>query len=322
MDPSLLARLGLIAALLCLSAFFSSSETALLSLGPLRARFLRERRPRLGGVVAELLRDPRGLLISTTLGNEFVNVCIAALGCYVLVEALGPRGQWVNVWITAPLLLIVGEILPRTWAVRDPEQVAALVSPPLREFLRWSRPVRVATMWVVDRLCRVRPEPPPELTEREFRELVDEGARLGTVEEAERELVHRILDLGDTPVSRIMTPRDRIFWLPHDLELAEVLRRARSARFSRIPVCRGRLDDVVGVLHVKDLLVARVRGMDRWQTLLRSPCLVSPECSALELLRRLRSRRTHLALVVRRDGRVEGLVTMTDLLEEVFGSLE
>jgi len=321
LDPSLLARLGLIAVLLCLSAFFSSSETALLSLGPLRARFLQERRPQLGRIVTGLLRDPRGLLISTTLGNEFVNVCIAALGCYVLVDLLGSRGQWVNVWVTAPLLLTLGEIVPRTWAVREPERVAAWVALPLREFLRFSRPCRRAAEEVVKWLCRVRPEVHPELTEREFRELVDEGARAGTVQEAERELVHRIFDLGDTPVGRIMTTRERIFWLSHDLELPEVLRRVRSTRFSRIPVCRGRLDEVVGILHAKDLLVARVRGMERWQALLRSPYFVSPECSALELLRQLRARRTHIALVSR-GGRLEGLVTMTDLLEEIFGSLE
>ena len=247
-DPALLAEPGMIlrivlqAILLLCSAFFSGSETALFSLSRMDLQqLLRAGHPRAKTLQA-LLDSPRRLIISILCGNELINIAAVANMTGILVLLYGDaKGGIMSVAVMVPLLLLFGEITPKTIAVSNPARVSSgLVAAPMQLWVRLITPVRIAIRWVAERVTNwiVGQEKAPEnlLQLDEVRSLVDEVTSEGELDATERFLIHHLLDAGVTEIVEIMTPRTRLCQLDGDMELPEIIGQFRQLRHSRVPV--------------------------------------------------------------------------------------
>ena len=341
MSGLIITKLSFLFVLLLCSGFFSGSETSLFSLGRIERHRIREEKKTLVSLWLKfLIERPRRPIVTVLIGNELVNISISALTASLTDEAfLAWRGPafldpiilktMVATAVVFPILLVFGEITPKTLALSNPKKFARFVAIPLRLFYSLIAPVR----WVLASLSNgiVRlffGESPPSdspMTEEEFRNLVDMSKKGGTIWESEREFIHNIFDFGETQVSEVMTPRTDMFCLQADQSLEEMLQAIEQKPLSRIPVYEQDKDDIVGILYCKDLLglpsaVAERKGWD-FRSLLRKPYFIPETKKASELFREFRFNRIHLAIVVDEYGGVAGLVTMEDLLEELFGEI-
>ncbi len=326
MEISFLPRLLVFIVLMCLSAFFSASEVALFSLRQTRLDHLKAKGITFAQVVSDLLARPRRLIISILIGNETVNLAASAIVASLVISWLGEGSKWVAVLIMTPILMLFGEITPKSIALRRPEMVSRWVARPIAVFsvavtpLRWV--FRHASDWITRCLGGGRPTADNILSEDEFRTLIDMGHQMGELEDEERKLIHNVFEFGDTLVSEIMVPRPDIFLISYHMEIPQILEAIRKTPHSRIPVYRNQPGNVVGILHTKDLLpvVRGASGPKAGQRLpLRDPYFVPPSKKVSDLFHDFKRKKTHIALVVDEFGNLAGLATLEDALEELFG---
>jgi putative hemolysin len=312
--------------LLLLSAFFSASEAALFSLQVAEKEGLKNK-GRTGRMVTQLLAEPKRTLASVLMGNELVNVTLSSI-CAGIVIHTWPDKSWINLLIAAPLLILLGEITPKTMALRHRRSMSRMVALPLNAWALVVTPFRWLLTGFSNVIIKLLGVGSGELIsavgEQQVRRLVDEGAKSGAIGETEQEFIHRVFEFTDMPVSELMTPRADIISMAINAPAASILETVKQTSFSRIPVYRGRSDRIVGILVTKDLL----RFKDRDPTardlagLLRQPYLIPPTKQADDLFRDFQRYRIHLALVVNERGAILGMVTMDDLLGELMGDEE
>ncbi len=344
MGPWWVERLLGIAALLGLSGLFSGTETALLSLSRVKREAMGSRDDKKDRAVLALLADPRQLIVTVILCNELVNVAVSTLAAGIGEQTLHGLGVHKDAWVTVataaftvPLLVLIGDMTPKTLALRAAEGWARAMAGPMRTIARVLTPLRFVVRLVSDAIINLLGGRPPSreegIREAEFRALVDVGAREGEVELAERRLIHNVFEFGDRTVREVMTRGDKLFTLPYEMPLGRLVEAVAQSRYSRVPIVRRsalagkgsprRPEEVVGVLHAKDL-VGYARGRLEGHTiqdLLRPPFFVPHATKCDRLFREFQKRKTHIALVVDEYGRLEGVVTMEDLLEELFGEI-
>lgn len=317
-----------LAVLLLLSAFFSSSETALFAVNRLRMRRMAEEGRRRPGLVLRLLEQPGRVLTALLVGNNIVNVTVSVLATAMLVAVLGPqRGPIYAIIIISLVILIIGEITPKTFAAKYADRLAILVSRPVHYFTIALTPV----IWLLSRLSdllvrplggRVNPTS-PLVTEEEIRLLVQMGQEVGAIQEDERAMIHSIFEFGDTVAREVMVPRIDMVSVPDTATLDEILRVILEEGHSRLPVYHESIDRIVGVIYVKDLLSHLKDGHNtiRARELMR-PAYFIPETKRLDdLFREMRRKKTPMAIVVDEYGGTAGLVTIEDLLEEIVGPI-
>jgi CBS domain containing-hemolysin-like protein len=346
MGPHLIERLAAIFALLLGSAFFSGSETALFSLSKVTREALATRDDRRSRRVLELLSNPRRLIVTLILCNELINIATSSVTEQLVAHLLpGARAVWQVIGAALfawPVLLFLGEMTPKSIAIRVGERWARPVSAPLKLVMIVTTPFRIllsAIAGLVLALTGSRPIRQQEgMREEEFRALVDVGSEVGELQIAERRLIHNVFEFGDTTVGKVMTPAERVFALPYEMPLGRLVESVSSERFSRVPIYKTvkgarrtgpppqkRSDtwEVVGILLAKDL-VGYARGQLEGHTvqdLLHPPLFVPRTTKCDRLFREFQRRKTHVALVVDEYGKLAGLVTMEDLLEELFGEI-
>jgi putative hemolysin len=246
------------------------------------------------------------------------------------ISLAGTNGKWIAIAVMTPLILLFGEILPKTIAVSNSEKFSLWVAKPISIFARAIFPVRWIIRVVVDRITALfgthKERDESIFYEEEFKELVDVGHKEGILETEEREMIHKILNFGDTIVSSIMTPRADMLTLPHDADLTQIIKEVNDNHFSRIPVYKQDRFNIVGVLNAKDLLTLRntpvtVGDGAIISSIIRPPYFVPKDKKIQDLFKEFQEGKIHLALVVNENGSVVGLVTMEDLLEELFGEI-
>ena len=328
-EPEMLLRLAVQVMLLAASAFFSGSETALFSLSRMDLQRLRRERHARAETLQALLDHPRRLIISILCGNEIINVAAAANMTGILVALYGDaRAGVLNVLIMVPLLLLFGEVTPKTIAVSDPVKVSSgLIAGPMRWWVRIISPVRIVVRAVADRVTTliVGEEKSAEniLQIDEFRTLVDQVAEGGDLTATERGLIHNLLSAGTMEVLQIMVPRTRIAFANVAQSPAEVVARMRRSRQSPLPVYRGNRDNLVGFLHAEDLIPLVLEGDDleqaRIEDLLRPLVAVIPTKKVDEMFDYLVERDAKAAIVINEFGGVEGMVGIDQVIEHVFG---
>ncbi len=317
--------------LLLLSAFFSGSEAALFGLGKVAVNRMRQSDDRAERLAAHLLEAPRDLLVTVLFGNGLVNiafsVCCAFVAARHFAGASLATQAALAVVVVSPLLLFGGEVTPKTVAAQMGEALARAVAVPLTLWRGFIRPVRALLERLSDGVVRrfggPRPETAGGLGEDEFLTLVEMGAEAGIVDQQERALIRNVLDFDDLLVRDVMVPAERMFSLSEATPVADAMRAVIEHKYSRIPLWRGRPDRIVGVLYAKDLLAQRW-GAGKPRTLrqlMRRPFFVLPKMRADNLLETFRHRRIHMAVVVDEFGGAHGVVTMEDLLEELFGPI-
>ena len=301
--------------LLVLSATLAASETALFAL--VRMEHTREMlsRPVQQALERMMARPLESLLIIIGL-NEASNVFAECLATTFLLTWLGPIGAWVAVPAMLVLVLIFCDITPKTFALGFPGGIASLTARPLAALSAVMHPI---ARWLTPNAQPARPAP---VSEEEFKALLRAGEVLGEVEPQERELIYKVFDFGSRRVVEIMTPREKIFWLEFNTPPERLIGEVIGGHFSRIPVYRDRPDNIVGILHVKELVTRRVEpSPPRLARLLRPAYFVPPAKPLGELFDEMRRGRLQMAIVVDEYGRVVGLITLEDVLEELFGEI-
>jgi putative hemolysin len=327
--------LAAMAVLVLLSAFFSGSETSLFSLTRGQREKLSRSERSIDRYVAALLGDPKRLIATVLLGNELINITFSSLAASAVEELVGHRFgavaiTFLTTGFTVPLLLLFGEIIPKSIALATPESWARVAGRPLGIFMWVVTPLRVIVAGiaaVVVRLLGQRQTGGPEkLGEVEFKALVDVGQEAGELEPAERRLIHNVFEFADRTVVEIMTPARDVFSLSFELPLARVVAEVAKSGYSRVPVHRGKQKDkqeIVGVLFAKDL-VGWSSGRLAQKTLkdlIRPVSYVPKTSKCAQVFQEFQRHKTHFAIVVDEYGRQVGLVTMEDLLVELFGAL-
>lgn len=322
----------LILLLLGISAFFSASEASLFGIG----RAARARLARSGDAaeraIARLIEQPRDLLAAVLLGNGLTNIALSVVAATAVSHLLAGAPLAAQVVLTAallvPLLLLCGEVTPKSIAAQRAEPVARALARPLHAFYRAVGPLRIGLGRLTDALVRRlggAAGSPGERTidEREFRTLVDVGVEEGFVEAQEQTLINNVLDFDDLVVTDVMRPFEQVLVLDERLPIEQAIAQVAEHNFSRVPVCRGQRHEIVGVVYAKDLLAIRwgVRRPATLRALMRRPVFTPPQKQATALLDEFRRMRTHMAIVVDERGAAVGLCTMEDLLEELFGPI-
>lgn len=331
MDLWIAAEIALFLALLGLSAFFSSSETALFSLNPLQLDQIRRSKHPRALLVEELLSRPRQLIVTILIGNEFVNISASVISAAVVIQVLGDNYKWANLLIMVPLLLLFGEITPKTIAIRNNIAFACFQSPYIDAFSTAITPLR----WLVRQISdffitlavgseRTRAN---ILTEDMVRSLAKEAVGEGALDKREALYIQRIFDMGDRPLHEIMTPRSQVFCLATDVSLEEAALSFERTGHTKVPVIDSDKDDIVGILYVRDLIAAAEqqppngKKANRVSEVMHGAFFIPGTKSAADLFYSFRKRKLSLALVVDEYGGITGLVTMEDVLECIFGEI-
>ncbi|WP_456430718.1 hemolysin family protein [Thermosulfuriphilus sp.] len=326
MGPELIQGLALIAFMVCLSGFFTGSETALFSLSRLEIAQLKNH-PRKGcRTIPELLSRPKELLVSLLVGNEVADILSSSLAATILISQYGPQGKWLAMAAMTVILFIFGDLLPKAAGFRVPQRFGCLTARPLKLFIVVSTPLRFLLIWISEgilRLLGVRIEERENsrLRDEDILQLIEEGAEKGIFQELERHFIFGLMELEETTVASIMTPRTDIFALPLQPVTKELIRKIKRKGFSRIPVYQGDLDNLKGILHVKELLGWQKKSITSLETLLRPAYFVPETMKARQLLAEFQQRRIKMAMVVDEYGVISGLVTLEDVLEELFGEI-
>jgi CBS domain containing-hemolysin-like protein len=328
-SPEMVFRLILQGILLFCSAFFSGSETALFSLSRLDFQQLRrERNPR-SEILHALLDQPRRLIISILCGNELVNIAAAANMTGILMVLYGPeKAGTLAVVLMVTLLLLFGEITPKTIAVSNPVRVSTnLVAGPINFWVKLITPLRWIIRLVADRITTMivgqEKDADNILRVDEFRSLVEEVAKGGELDATERALIHHLLDATDTEIVEIMIPRTRTRFLDADLPVPELIEKFKSFRHSRVPVCRYHRDNLVGFLHAEMVLRLILDNVDlntvRLEDILNKPIVVPLTKKVDEMFDFFQARNVRAAVCLNEFGGVEGFITITDVLNFIFG---
>jgi len=330
-EPDMIVRLSIQALLLCGSAFFSGSETALFSLSRLDLQKLRRTRNRHSETLHALLDQPRRLIISILCGNELVNIAAAANMTGILVALYGPeRAGVIAVLVMVPLLLLFGEVTPKTIAVSNPVRICTkVVSTPMSVWVRIVAPLVWAIRSVADRITTliVGEEKAADniLHLDEFRTLVEEVAKEGELNATERALIYNLLEAGDTEVVEIMTPRTKTAFLNADMNVPEMVERFRTFRHPRVPVFRVHRDNLVGFVHAEDILRHLIDNTDlstlQPDDIMHPPVVVPLTKKVDEMFDFFQKKNARAAAVLNEFGGVEGFVTMKDVLTFIFGQI-
>ena len=309
------------------AAFFAASEAALVSVSRLRARTMLERGIKRAAAVLDLVDDRNRFLTSTLIGNTIVLLAADSLATYVFIRAGVAYPALVSTAVMAGVLLLFGEILPKTIAVADSERWALRLAPWMKSVAYVLTPLVRAFLFASNLLLRplgIKHAPNIFVTEDDIRAIVNVGAEQKVLEEQEREMIHSIIEFGDTIVREVMTPRPNVI----AVAIADSPRRALDVviaeGYSKLPVYEESKDDIVGVVHDRELLIALANGTLSTTPLrdVMRPITHVPENKKIaELLREMQRLKFSMAIVVDEYGGTAGLVTMEDLLEEIVGEI-
>jgi CBS domain containing-hemolysin-like protein len=314
--------------LLVLYIFFAASETSLFALTPLDRLRLKQRRPRRGRMVEELLGQSQRLLITLIFGVEIVTILASIVATSLALSLWGDQGKWVALLVMSPALLLLGEVIPKSVALAYPTRLAPLVAPLVRGAMVALTPFRVVLLQISRGILVTlgfRADlQVPAVQQEDFVRMVEDSHQGGMIAALERDFIQNFLDFGDVRVGQIMVPRPDIFSLPVDLPIPQMIAAVKHSRFSRVPIYEERPGNILGVLYAKELLYVCAReacdtGMIR--EILRPPLYVPESKKAFDLLTELQNQRLRLALVVDEYGTLVGLVTIEDLLEELCGDI-
>ncbi|MBC8239334.1 MAG: HlyC/CorC family transporter [Alphaproteobacteria bacterium] len=333
MDSELLYSIFGVLVLLVLSALFSGTETALTVVSRARMHQLERRGMRRATQVNSLLAKPERLIGAILLGNNLVNILASALATSVLITLFGKPGVAYATAIMTALVVIFAEVLPKTYALNRPDRTALLAAPIVGPIVLILGPVvdlvqKIVVIFLALFGVRMRKEEAVADASEELRGALDLHAREGAMIKSDRDMLDGILDLSDVEVSEIMVHRKNMVMLDADQPVQQIAEALLASPYSRVPLWRNDVDNIVGVLHAKDLLraISAPESGDSdsppsLHNLWRESWFVPDTTSLIEQLNAFRARREHFALVVDEYGDLMGLVTLEDILEEIVGEI-
>ncbi len=315
-----------LAVLIGLSGFFSGLEVALVGVRKSKVIQLFNEGKKGSKALHKLKTNPSWMMSSVNLGNNLVNVGASALATSVAIRLFGNDGLGIAVGVMTFLILVFGEITPKTYCNANATKVALRYAPVLLAFSYVFYPIVKFFEIVTKGVVKITGSSylPPPITEEEIKGVIDQGLEEKALEKEEMELVHGALRFDDTVIRSVMTPRTKMFSLNSKMLLFEALPLINKSGHSRIPIFGNTSDDIVGFIHVRDVLkeLENENKMSSLEQIARKPVFASQEKMVSSLLKEMKGRKTHMAIVVDEHGGVEGLVTLEDLLEEIVGEIE
>ncbi len=322
MDPFQWVMIGALALCVGLSAFFSMSETAFMAMNHVRMKTMAQSGSRRAEKALELAEDGDRLISTILVGNNLVNIAGTAIATVLFTRWVPDLGATLSTIVMTLLILILGEVTPKTLARQNAERVAMAVAPALR-VLEWLLTPVNALFAVWQRMLkrfRKHADEEPDI-EAELMTMVDEARQEGGMDDHESELIRSAIEFVDLDVKSIMTPRVDVTALPDDASMADAAVAFRESGYSRLPVYHEDLDHVVGILNEKDFYAAQHAGERDIRHVMTPPVYTPASLKISKLLRLCQSSRTHLVIVLDDFGGTEGIVTLEDALEELVGEI-
>ena len=311
--------------LIILSALFSGTETALLAFPPHRLRYYSKKYRRQAELLKKILRRPHDFIATVLICNNFVNVAASSIATYLCVYYFGNKGVLISTLSVTAVLLIFAEITPKTYAAARTDILALKIAKPLSVIISILKPVNRLTSFLSLAIIRTclpsqRNHPEPHFDE-EMKSFIHTGREKGLLNQNESLMIHNILEIEKTTVKEIMVPRQEVAMIPLHSTQKHILSLIRQVGFSRYPVYGKNREDIIGIMHIKDLLTHKFGKNFSLKQIIR-PAYFIPEIMPLDnLLETFRREKTHLAIVVDEYGGMEGLVTVKDVVEEIIGEM-
>lgn len=325
MDPSAAIQLIILVILLLLSAFFSSAETALTTVNKIRIRALADEGNKRAKMVLKLTEDSGRLLSAILIGNNIVNLSASSLTTTIAIGFGADIAVAIATGIITILILIFGEITPKTLATIHAEKLSLLYAYPIHFIMTLVTPISaVINMMarVIFFILRVDPNEKPEaITEEELRTMVDVSHESGVIEEEEREMIKNVFDLGDARAKDVMVPRVNVVFADVESTYDELIDIFREHKFTRLPVYEDMTDNVIGTINMKDLLLYDTTKEFHIQEFLRDAYFTYEHKNISELLVEMREASYNIAIVLDEYGETAGLITLEDILEEIVGEI-
>ena len=305
------------------SAFFSASETAFSSLNQIRLKSRAEDGDSSAARVLAMAEQYDKLLSTILIGNNIVNIAAASIGTILFTQMLGAeRGATVSTIVLTIIVLIFGEVTPKSLAKEMPEKVATAVSPFLVLLMSLMTPLTwLFTQWKKLLGHFVHSGEADTITEGELMTMVSEAENDGELTDRESELIRSAIEFDDVEVEEILTPRVDVVAVEDDIPLEELAQTFAESGYSRLPVYHGTIDNIIGVVHEKDFYIARLKKATKIDDLVVPTLYTTGSTQISQLLRTLREQHHHLAVVVDEYGGTEGIITLEDILEELVGEI-
>lgn len=326
MAPGSTWQLIFLIILIFASAFFSSSETALMSLSKLKIRHMVSENRKGAKRIEKLSEDPSKLLGTILVGNNIANIASSSIATALIMNELGPKYLPLATIIMTIVVLIFGEITPKTLAAQSSEKVSILVAPLINFLSIIFNPIVVITTYIANILIRLlggRPDAEkPIITEDELKTIVDVSEEEGILELEEREIIKNVVEFGDLFVKDIMVQRIDIVSLSINSSYEDVINIIRAEQLSRIPIYNESIDDIVGILNIKDILISDYKPGDSLEPYIREPIYTYEYKKTLDLFKEMNKNRHHMVVVLDEYGGTAGLITIEDILEEIVGEIE
>lgn len=325
MDAGAISQIIFLVILLILSAFFSSAETALTTVNKIRIRTLAEDGNKQAECVLRITDDSGKMLSAILIGNNIVNLSASSLATSLAIKILGSMGAGIATGILTFLILIFGEISPKTLATIHSEKIALRYSGVISLLMKVLTPV----IFLINnlslgflRLLRVNPnDGNQQMTEEELRTIVDVSKESGVIESDEHEMINNLFDFGDSQAKEVMVPRIDMTFVHVDSTYDELLELYKKDKFTRLPVYEESIDNVIGIINIKDLLLCTDKEHFSVRDIMREPYFTYEHKNTAELLIELRKSSISLAIVLDEYGVTAGLITLEDLLEEIVGEI-
>lgn len=325
MGPSEIGQLIAIVILLALSAFFSSSETALTTVNQIRMRTLADAGDKRAANVLRVTGNPGKMLSAILIGNNIVNISASSISTTLATKIFGSAGAGIATGVLTLLVLIFGEITPKTMATIKAESLSLKIATPIGFLMKIMTPL----IFIVNKLAfglmfllRVDTKAAQKkMTEEELRTIVDVSQENGVIEHEERDMIHNLFDFGDAEAKEIMVPRIDMTFVQADATYQEVLDIFREDMFTRLPVYEDSTDNVIGIINMKDFLLQSDTPDFSVRNMLRDPYFTYEHKNTADLFLEMRKSSISLAIVLDEYGVTAGLITLEDLLEEIVGEI-
>ena len=325
MDSGQALQILIIIGLLALSAFFSSSETAMMSVNKIRVRNLAEAGLSSAQILSKVLDNQAKMLSAILIGNNIVNISASSLMTVLVTQAFGDKFVGLATGILTLLVLIFGEITPKTTATLYSEIIALRFAKPIYLIMQVLTPV----IFIVDKLAlgvllflHIDPNKKQEaITEDELRTIVEVSHEEGVIESDEKKMIYNVFDFGDSVAKDIMVPRIDMTFIDVNAEYDEVVEIFRQEKYTRYPVFEETTDNVIGIINIKDLLLIEHEKKFCLRDYLREPLYTYEYKKTAELMVELRKTQNNIAIVLDEYGATAGLITLEDMLEEIVGEI-
>lgn len=326
MKLPLVVELFVLMILIAASSFFSASETALLSLSKIRLKHMVKEEVKNARNIEKLLENPNKLLGTILVGNNIVNIGASALATSILIQLYPNGGVGIATAIMTIVILIFGEITPKNLAMQNSEKFSVRISPIISFLTQIFAPLvsilTLVTNSLISLLGGDTKDQKPFITEEELKTIVDVSNKEGVLEAEEKEMIYNIFEFGDLRVSDVMIQRMDIEALPEEASYEEVLEMFRRTKFSRLPVYRETIDDIVGVIYAKDIFF-NMKDQETFSlsAYMRPPFNTFEFIKISDFFKQMQKNNIHMATVLDEYGGVAGMITMEDIVESIFGDI-